>query len=244
MQHCMLVDTRRARQTCHRHARAAARHQPRRRPPPSSSTRSSPRGIFDYIELTNTGAAPSTSAATSSSDSNDNNDARGPGGHDARRGWLLRQRVDDPWRGQLRSRRSLTRRGVFTPGRRRLWTASTGPLNRRRPRAVAPTARARCRSPASPARAREHVPGPVAASAWPGGAAIATGDVAGAFADNMSGLAYQPSGTAARGTLWAVRNSSGGDALHAVQAHLQRHDLGRLPGWAGGKRLLYPHRRG
>jgi hypothetical protein len=42
---------------------------------------------------------------------------------------------------------------------------------------------------------------------WPGGTAVSILDDAATFGENVSGLAYQPSGTAAPGVLWGVRNS-------------------------------------
>ena len=48
---------------------------------------------------------------------------------------------------------------------------------------------------------------PPTGSPWPGGAAISILDETTTFGENVSGLAYQPSGTAARGVLWGVRNS-------------------------------------
>ncbi|HEY6891181.1 MAG TPA: lamin tail domain-containing protein [Solirubrobacter sp.] len=49
---------------------------------------------------------------------------------------------------------------------------------------------------------------PPVGSPWPGGAAISILDDAATFGQNVSGLAYQPSGTAAPGVLWGVRNSN------------------------------------
>ncbi len=48
---------------------------------------------------------------------------------------------------------------------------------------------------------------PPTGSPWPGGAAVSILDDAATFGENVSGLAYQPSGTAAPGVLWGVRNS-------------------------------------
>jgi hypothetical protein len=45
------------------------------------------------------------------------------------------------------------------------------------------------------------------AAAWPGGATVADADGAGALGGNVSGLAYEGSGTAAPGTIWGVRNN-------------------------------------
>ena len=41
---------------------------------------------------------------------------------------------------------------------------------------------------------------------WPGGSAISVADGSDVFGKNLSGLAYQPSGSSAPGVLWAVRN--------------------------------------
>src|SRR3954471_5444359 len=48
---------------------------------------------------------------------------------------------------------------------------------------------------------------PVPAETWPGGSAFSTLDSTDMFGGkNLSGLAYQASGTRAKGVLWAVRN--------------------------------------
>ena len=50
---------------------------------------------------------------------------------------------------------------------------------------------------------------PPAATAWPGSPTISIADgAANVFGGNLSGLAYQPSGSAAPGVLWAVRNNA------------------------------------
>jgi hypothetical protein len=49
---------------------------------------------------------------------------------------------------------------------------------------------------------------PVPGDPWPGGTGATLLDDAATFGMNVSGLAYQPSGTAAPGVLWAVRNSN------------------------------------
>ncbi|GLX93050.1 lamin tail domain-containing protein [Herbidospora sp. NBRC 101105] len=48
-----------------------------------------------------------------------------------------------------------------------------------------------------------------AGTPWPGGAGVATADAAGVLGGNMSGLYYQPSGDAGPGSLWAVKNGPG-----------------------------------
>lgn len=52
-------------------------------------------------------------------------------------------------------------------------------------------------------------PGDLVTAPWPGGPDVTTVDPQGTFASNLSGLAYEPSGSAAPGTLWAVRNGPG-----------------------------------
>jgi len=47
----------------------------------------------------------------------------------------------------------------------------------------------------------------VSASPWPGGSAVADADAANAFGTNLSGLAYEASGSAAPGSIWAVKNN-------------------------------------
>lgn len=47
------------------------------------------------------------------------------------------------------------------------------------------------------------------ASTWPGGSTVREADTAGQLGDDVSGLTYDPSGTAAPGTLWAVSNGAG-----------------------------------
>ncbi len=50
--------------------------------------------------------------------------------------------------------------------------------------------------------------GPVA-QPWPGNSEVVTVDESGLFGGNMSGLAYEPSGKATPGTMWAVKNGVG-----------------------------------
>ncbi|MDA0170984.1 lamin tail domain-containing protein [Solirubrobacter taibaiensis] len=77
-------------------------------------------------------------------------------------------------------------------------------------------------------------------TAWPGGVSVVTGDVAGTYTNNMSGLAYQPSGTAQPGTLWAVRNASGGIESGLYRLTYDGTNWRDTVGWAGGKQLFYP----
>ncbi|MEJ5222621.1 MAG: esterase-like activity of phytase family protein, partial [Tepidiforma sp.] len=73
-------------------------------------------------------------------------------------------------------------------------------------------------------------------SPWPGGAGWSNASLPGAFGGNLSGLAYEPSGSAARGTLWAVRNGPG------TLYRLSWNGSAWVPSggdWAAGRPLRY-----
>lgn len=78
----------------------------------------------------------------------------------------------------------------------------------------------------------------VATTPWPGGVAIADADDFNAFGTNLSGLAYQPSGTSARGVLWAVKN--GPSMLYRLVHDGTRWVNDTTNGWGAGKQLVYP----
>lgn len=52
-------------------------------------------------------------------------------------------------------------------------------------------------------------PGDLATKPWPGGQSVRTVDPQGTFTSNLSGLFYEPTGTAQRGPIWAVKNGAG-----------------------------------
>jgi hypothetical protein len=83
---------------------------------------------------------------------------------------------------------------------------------------------------------------PAAASPWPGGAAVATADTAGFFGTNLSGLAYEASGTAAPGTIWAVRN--GPSTLYRLLPDGTAYAADTANGWGAGKSLHYANGTG
>jgi hypothetical protein len=80
--------------------------------------------------------------------------------------------------------------------------------------------------------------GQVSAAPWPGGAAVAIADDAGTFGTNMSGLAYEASGGAEPGVLWAVRNGPG--TLYRLEWDGAKWAPARTDGWSAGKALHYP----
>lgn len=72
---------------------------------------------------------------------------------------------------------------------------------------------------------------------WPGGSAVTEVDPAATFATNASGLAYQGTGTATPGTLWAVVNGGPSKLYKLVDnAGTWQPDTGD---WAAGKTLKY-----
>lgn len=79
---------------------------------------------------------------------------------------------------------------------------------------------------------------PAAASVWPGGTAVSLVDDAATFATDVSGLAYEPSGTSAPGVLWAVSNLSG--TLYRLLWNGTTWAPDTANGWALGKPLHYP----
>jgi hypothetical protein len=79
---------------------------------------------------------------------------------------------------------------------------------------------------------------PAAAVTWPGDAAVSTADAASVFGQNLSGLVYQPSGSSAKGVLWAVRN--GPSALFRLVPDGPQWTPDPAGDWAAGKTLSYP----
>jgi Lamin Tail Domain/RTX calcium-binding nonapeptide repeat (4 copies)/Thrombospondin type 3 repeat len=78
---------------------------------------------------------------------------------------------------------------------------------------------------------------PAAVPAWPGAPDVsnAAGDFP--FGQNLSGLAYQPSGSSAPGVLWAVRNNP--STLFRLVYDGTKWAPDTTNGWANGKTLFY-----
>ena len=81
-------------------------------------------------------------------------------------------------------------------------------------------------------------PASATTSVWPGGPAVSVADGSGVFGKDLSGLAYQPSGSSAPGVLWAVRNKP--STLYRLVYDDGRWTPDTANGWGGGKQLLYP----
>lgn len=73
---------------------------------------------------------------------------------------------------------------------------------------------------------------------WPGGPGVAIADGTNVLGTNMSGLAYQPSGTSAPGVLWAVKNAP--SMLFRLVWDGTKWTPDTTNGWAAGKGLHYP----
>jgi hypothetical protein len=82
--------------------------------------------------------------------------------------------------------------------------------------------------------AANHCPG--ASVAWPGGSTAASASAFG-FGTNVSGLAYQPSGSGAPGVLWAVKN--GPSTLYRLVFDGTQWTPDTANGWSAGKQLVY-----
>ncbi|MGO4592504.1 lamin tail domain-containing protein [Leifsonia sp. 2TAF2] len=80
-------------------------------------------------------------------------------------------------------------------------------------------------------------PGDIQLGTWPGGTDIRTVDDANVLGGNMSGLYYEPSGTAATGVLWAVKNGPG--TLYRLLWNGTVWTPDTANGWASGKALHY-----
>ncbi|HEY0215417.1 MAG TPA: lamin tail domain-containing protein [Cellulomonas sp.] len=86
---------------------------------------------------------------------------------------------------------------------------------------------------------RNECAGILTPTAWPGGSGVTALDAEGTYAGDLSGIDYEPSGTSAPGTLWAVQNGDG--LLYRIVPDGRG---GWAPdttaGWAAGKTLAYP----
>ncbi len=74
-------------------------------------------------------------------------------------------------------------------------------------------------------------------SAWPGGAEVSILDEESWFGGDLSGIDYEPSGTDAPGTLWAVQN---GDGLLYRLASDATGAWALSAGWESGRTLRFP----
>ena len=86
------------------------------------------------------------------------------------------------------------------------------------------------------------VPPPLTFEAWPGSATVQNAGVVNALGGNMSGLAYEGSGSAAPGVLWASKNGPG--TLYRLVWNGSAYVSDAANGWGAGKTLRYPNGTG
>jgi hypothetical protein len=79
---------------------------------------------------------------------------------------------------------------------------------------------------------------PVPVRDWPGDPVIQPADAGGVFQENLSGLAYQASGSSAPGVLWAARNGPGSVFRLVRDGSIWTPDP--RDDWGEGKRVRYP----
>ena len=92
----------------------------------------------------------------------------------------------------------------------------------------------------APTRGTANSCGPVAPSftAWPGGSTISVVDGANVFAGNLSGLAYEGSGTSTPGVMWGIRN--GPSTLYRLVFNGSIWTPDTANDWGAGKTLFFP----
>ena len=78
--------------------------------------------------------------------------------------------------------------------------------------------------------------------AWPGSSAVQTAGVVNALGGNVSGLAYERSGSATPGVLWASKNGPG--TLYRLVWNGSAWTSDAAGGWGAGKTLRYPNGAG
>jgi len=79
---------------------------------------------------------------------------------------------------------------------------------------------------------------------WPGDAAVQTADNLNVFGGNLSGLVYEPSGTAAKGVIWGARNGPGALFRLVFDGANNVWVPDTSNGWGAGKLLRYPNGTG
>lgn len=203
-------------------------------PPPASAAIvinevESQGGASDFVELFNTGAVAVDIGDYVLKDSGEGNNSTIPAGTMIQPSGFYS--ADVTGLGSADSAR------LFTPGAASLvdsysWTAHAAATYGRCPDGTG--AFVSTNSP-TPGAANDC---PVPGLTWPGGSSVSIVDDSNVFGPNLSGLAYQPSGTSARGVLWAVRN--GPSTLYRLVYDGTKWTPDTANGWSAGKQLLYP----
>lgn len=181
----------------------------------------------DWVELTNNGAAPVDIGGYVVKDSGENNNTTIPGGTNIAAGGFYV--VDMSGLGDADSAR------LFNAGAAQIDSYSWG--------TPAQTTYGSCPD-GTGAFAQTKVSTRGAANdcstltAWPGSSSVSVVSDVAFSGTNLSGLAYQPSGTSAPGVLWAVRNNPG--TLYRLLWNGSKWTPDTANGWSSGKVLHYP----
>ena len=196
--------------------------------------------VADFVELTNTGAAPADIGGYVIKDSDNGHAFTIPAATIIPADGYYVANVDSGpggfGLGSGDSARLFAPANLVTPIDSYSWASHAAATYGRCPDGTGPMTS----TTAPPAARRTTAPCPP--SPWPGDSAIATADGADVFGGNLSGLAYQPSGSGAPGVLWAVRN--GPSILYRLIYDGTKWTPDTANGWGTGKQLVYsPERR-
>jgi hypothetical protein len=99
------------------------------------------------------------------------------------------------------------------------------------------TTQASTKGAANPCEVVPPPPTPPTLQSWPGSSSVQNSGVANALGGNMSGLAYEGSGSATRGALWASKNGPG--MLYRMVWNGSVYASDASNGWKSGKTLRY-----
>ena len=197
---------------------------------------SSDPAVGDYVELINNGASAASIGGYVVKDNDDTHAFTVPSGTSIAAGGYYVADVDTGptafGLGSADSARLFTAGAVLVDSF--TWTAHAATTYGRCPNGTGPFT-----TTTAPTRGGLNLcPGDVITSPWPGGASVSTADDLNVFGTNLSGLAYEPSGTSAPGVLWAVRN--GPSTLYRLVYDGTKWTPDTTGGWSAGKQLRYP----
>ena len=190
-------------------------------------------GVADFVELFNTGAASVDLDGYVIRDDGGNSFTVPAGTTIAAGGFYA---VDVPFGlGNNDAARLFAPADLGTPIDSYAWTAHAAQTYGRCPDGTGVMTET-----SSPTRGAANVcpPPPVPALAWPGRSTVSFADAVQVPGGNLSGLAYQPSGSTAPGVLWAVRN--GPSTLYRLLYDGTKWTPDTANGWSAGKQLFYP----
>ena len=189
-------------------------------------------GAADFVELMNVGDAPADVGGYVIKDSDDGNSFTVPGGTTIPANGFYAADLTGAFGLSSGDQARLFAPGdLVTPVDSYSWTSHAAATYGRCPDG---TGAMGATSSPTPGAANDC---PVAAAAWPGGAGVAVADGTNVFGTNLSGLSYQPSGTSAKGTVWAVRN--GPSLLYRLKHDGAKWAPDTAGGWSAGKQLFY-----